>query len=74
VAPHAAQQPLGDPGATDPTALPPLQNITVSIEDGSVYLIPAGDSSVRAIVISADIEGDNGVVHLIDTVLFPKVE
>ena len=59
---------------TNLTALPPLQNITVSIKDGSVYLIPAGDSSVRAKVIAADIEGDNGVVHLIDTVLFPKLE
>lgn len=60
----------------DGQILPTLggQNITVSIKDGSVYLIPAGDDTVRSKVIAADIEGDNGVVHLIDTVLFPKLE
>ena len=39
-----------------------------------MYLIPAGDAAVRAKVIKADMEGDNGVMHLIDTVLVPKVE
>jgi len=43
--------------------------LTVNIEDGMVYITPTGGP--RAMVTSADISADNGVVHVIDTVLLP---
>lgn len=41
------------------------QELTVSIKDGKVYINDA-------VVTGADIEGSNGVVHIIDAVLLPK--
>ena len=43
----------------------------VKIKDGQVCFLAEG---ANGIVITADIEASNGVVHVIDTVLIPKIE
>lgn len=44
--------------------------LTVSIEDGSVYIVDAAGG--RAMVATADVRASNGVVHVIDSVLLPE--
>jgi uncharacterized surface protein with fasciclin (FAS1) repeats len=46
------------------------ENITVSIMDGKVYLIDAKGNKVM--VEKADVNADNGVVHVINGVLLPQ--
>jgi uncharacterized surface protein with fasciclin (FAS1) repeats len=41
--------------------------LTVEITDGKVYLVDAKGG--KALVVQADVEGSNGVVHVIDSVL-----
>ncbi|TVQ50122.1 MAG: T9SS C-terminal target domain-containing protein, partial [Saprospirales bacterium] len=43
------------------------QNVTVTIENGNVFIN-------NALVTVADLEADNGVVHVIDAVLLPEVD
>jgi len=43
--------------------------LTIGVKDGKVTVTT--DNGVTANVISADIEGSNGVIHVIDTVLLP---
>jgi len=44
--------------------------LTINIIDGDVMVTPTEGPMAK--VISADILADNGVVHLIDTVLLPS--
>jgi len=45
------------------------EKLTVKITDGKVYLIDAKGSQVM--VVKADVEAGNGVVHVVDGVLLP---
>jgi uncharacterized surface protein with fasciclin (FAS1) repeats len=47
------------------------ENLVVSIDESGVMLTDANDRSVM--VITADIDVSNGVVHLIDNVLLPSL-
>jgi len=44
--------------------------LTINVKDGKVTVTT--DAGVVANVVTADIEGSNGVIHAIDTVLLPK--
>lgn len=44
--------------------------LTIGVKDGKVTVTT--DAGVTANVVQADIEGSNGVIHVIDTVLLPK--
>ena len=44
--------------------------LTIGVKDGKVTVTT--DAGVTANVVTADIEGSNGVIHAIDTVLLPK--
>ena len=46
------------------------EKLTVSIMDGKVYIIDA--KGRKATVLKADVKADNGVVHVIDSVLLPN--
>lgn len=46
------------------------ETITVSITDGDVYLVDAGGN--RVMVETADVDADNGVVHVVSGVLLPS--
>ncbi|TPX35262.1 hypothetical protein SmJEL517_g02270 [Synchytrium microbalum] len=46
------------------------QTLTVSLADGKVTIIGAGSN---ATVVMANVQTSNGVVHVIDTVLIPKL-
>jgi Fasciclin domain len=48
---------------------PENEIITVSVADGIVTLTSGSDST--SAVVTADIEADNGVAHVIDNVLHP---
>ena len=45
------------------------QNVTVSLEGGSVILTDAKGNKAK--VVTTDIEASNGVIHVIDSVLLP---
>ena len=45
--------------------------LTLSLEDGNVIVTDANGNS--ATVIAADLNQTNGVIHVIDTVLLPKM-
>jgi uncharacterized surface protein with fasciclin (FAS1) repeats len=47
------------------------EDLTVTIDDSGVMLTDANDRS--AMVVTADTDVSNGVVHLIDKVLLPKI-
>lgn len=44
-------------------------SLTVSIRDGSVYFVDSKGG--EAMVVTADVDASNGVVHVIDSVLLP---
>ena len=44
------------------------KEVKITVKDGKVYL------NGKAVVIKADIETSNGVIHVIDTVLLPPSE
>ena len=46
------------------------ETLTVEIRDGSVYFVDA--TGGEAMVLTADVEASNGVVHIIDSVLLPQ--
>lgn len=48
-----------------------LQDVTVTINGGSVTLTDSNDNVVN--VVLADVQGTNGVVHVIDAVLLPQL-
>ena len=57
---------------TDGQVIPTLQGekLTVDIVDGKVYFVDAKGG--KAMVVTADVEASNGVVHIIDAVLLPQ--
>jgi len=46
------------------------ENVTVSIDNGSVYIQDATDTNAQVVI--ADVEASNGIVHVIDKVLLPQ--
>lgn len=69
---HIAEASLENSNITNGQKIKTLngQEILVEIKDGNIYLIDAKGN--KAIVKTANIKTSYGVVHIIDTVLFPQ--
>lgn len=46
------------------------QSLTARIDDGEIVLVD--NKGNEATIVATDINGSNGVVHVIDTVLMPR--
>ena len=61
----------GDLAATQTVEMLNEQDVTITVENGTVSI--EGDGST-AVVTVADLAGTNGVIHIIDTVLIPELD
>ena len=68
---HAAAAKVFSGDLTDGQVIETVEGskLTIGVKDGSVTVTT--DAGVTANVTKADIEGSNGVIHVIDTVLLP---
>jgi transforming growth factor-beta-induced protein len=61
----------GDLAATQTVTMLNEQDVTITVSNGTVTIEGEGST---AVVTVADLDGTNGVVHIIDTVLIPALD